>query len=145
MTTLGIVLKGDDKALTGKPLMKRTMQIWINAVDWLCVTIFVVTRLNCLVTSGTFARIDDCWFVTIIPRARFDQGRVAALFTFASVNCLQIIATITITCGDKFRVSASISVARSNCLSRIVITIFSIASFHQRRIAAISIARVNSL
>merc|ERR1711963_668702 len=35
MTTLGIVLKGDDKNLTGKPLMKRTMQIWINAADTL--------------------------------------------------------------------------------------------------------------
>jgi elongation factor 2 len=35
MTTLGIVLKGDDKQLTGKPLMKRTMQIWINAADTL--------------------------------------------------------------------------------------------------------------
>merc|ERR1712232_2211 len=35
MTTLGIVLKGDDRSLTGKPLMKRTMQIWINAADTL--------------------------------------------------------------------------------------------------------------
>merc|ERR1711959_47681 len=35
MTTLGIQLKGDDKNLTGKPLMKRTMQIWINAADTL--------------------------------------------------------------------------------------------------------------
>merc|ERR550514_1751605 len=35
MTTLGVVLKGDDKALTGKPLMKRTMQVWINAADTL--------------------------------------------------------------------------------------------------------------
>merc|ERR1712137_1485544 len=35
MGTLGIVLKGDDKSLTGKPLMKRTMQIWINAADTL--------------------------------------------------------------------------------------------------------------
>jgi len=35
MTTLGIVLKGDDRALLGKPLMKRTMQIWINAADTL--------------------------------------------------------------------------------------------------------------
>ena len=26
--TLGIVLKGDDKQLTGKPVMKRAMQIW---------------------------------------------------------------------------------------------------------------------
>merc|ERR1712070_127241 len=35
MTSLGIVLKGDDRALVGKPLMKRTMQIWINAADTL--------------------------------------------------------------------------------------------------------------
>jgi len=35
MGTLGIVLKGDEKHLTGKPLMKRAMQIWINAADTL--------------------------------------------------------------------------------------------------------------
>merc|ERR1712060_770586 len=35
MTTLGIVLKGDEKNLVGKPLMKRTMQVWINAADTL--------------------------------------------------------------------------------------------------------------
>ena len=35
MGTLGIVLKGDDKSLTGKPLMKSTMQIWFNASDTL--------------------------------------------------------------------------------------------------------------
>merc|ERR1719298_327257 len=39
METLGVVLKGDDKALTGKPLMKRTMQIWINAAETLLQTI----------------------------------------------------------------------------------------------------------
>merc|ERR1712054_46687 len=35
MTSLGITLKGDEKFLTGKPLMKRCMQIWINAADTL--------------------------------------------------------------------------------------------------------------
>jgi elongation factor 2 len=35
MSTLGITLKGDEKNLTGKPLMKRAMQIWINAADTL--------------------------------------------------------------------------------------------------------------
>merc|ERR1712232_1450337 len=35
MGTLGIVIKGDEKQLLGKPLMKRTMQIWINAADTL--------------------------------------------------------------------------------------------------------------
>merc|ERR1719398_77008 len=35
MESLGITLKGDEKSLTGKPLMKRCMQIWINAADTL--------------------------------------------------------------------------------------------------------------
>merc|ERR1712038_1700065 len=43
MTTLGIHLKGDDKNLVGKPLMKRTMQIWINAADTLLS--MIVTKL----------------------------------------------------------------------------------------------------
>merc|ERR1712160_113966 len=43
MGTLGIVLKGDEKALTGKPLMKRTMQIWINAADTLLS--MIITKL----------------------------------------------------------------------------------------------------
>merc|ERR1711933_212679 len=43
MTTLGIVLKGDEKNLIGKPLMKRTMQVWINAADTLLS--MIVTKL----------------------------------------------------------------------------------------------------
>merc|ERR1719428_2297853 len=43
MSTLGIVLKGDEKSLEGKPLMKRTMQIWINAADTLLA--MIVTKL----------------------------------------------------------------------------------------------------
>jgi elongation factor 2 len=43
METLGIQLKGDDKQLTGKPLMKRTMQLWINAADTLLA--MLVTKL----------------------------------------------------------------------------------------------------
>merc|ERR1719195_308064 len=43
MDTLGIALKGDDKQLTGKPLMKRTMQVWINAADTLLS--MIVTKL----------------------------------------------------------------------------------------------------
>merc|ERR1719375_83111 len=39
MTTLGVTLKGDEKQLTGKPLMKRCMQIWINAAETLLQTI----------------------------------------------------------------------------------------------------------
>merc|ERR1712115_329567 len=43
MGTLGITLKGDDKHLTGKPLMKRAMQIWINAADTLLS--MIITKL----------------------------------------------------------------------------------------------------
>merc|ERR1719424_725838 len=43
MTTLGIVLKGDERQLVSKPLMKRTMQIWINAADTLLS--MIVTKL----------------------------------------------------------------------------------------------------
>merc|ERR1711988_1198195 len=43
MGTLGIVLKGDDRQLNGKPLMKRTFQIWINAADTLLS--MIVTKL----------------------------------------------------------------------------------------------------
>jgi len=35
LTTLGIELKGDDKSLTSKTLLKRVMQIWLNAGDTL--------------------------------------------------------------------------------------------------------------
>merc|ERR1711988_1534766 len=43
MGTLGVVLKGDDRQLNGKPLMKRTFQIWINAADTLLS--MIVTKL----------------------------------------------------------------------------------------------------
>merc|ERR1719367_1469015 len=43
MGTLGIALKGDEKQLTGKPLMKRAMQVWINAADTLLA--MIVTKL----------------------------------------------------------------------------------------------------
>jgi len=33
MKAVGVTLKGDDKELTGKPLLKRTMQLWLPASD----------------------------------------------------------------------------------------------------------------
>jgi len=33
LTTLGVVLKGEDKELVGKPLLKRVMQMWLPAGD----------------------------------------------------------------------------------------------------------------
>ena len=56
MDTLGIVLlKGDEKTLRGRPLMKHFMQVWINAADIfliMIVTKFPPSRaLKCLVTG----------------------------------------------------------------------------------------------
>ena len=36
MGTLGIVPKGDYMHCKGRPLMKRTLQIWISAADTSC-------------------------------------------------------------------------------------------------------------
>merc|ERR1712188_23034 len=58
MTTLGIVLKGDDKSLTGKPLMKRTMQIWINAADTLLS--MIVSKLPSPVTAQKY-RVENLY------------------------------------------------------------------------------------
>jgi elongation factor 2 len=58
MTTLGIVLKGDEKQLTGKPLMKRTMQVWINAADTLLS--MIVTKLPSPRTAQKY-RVDNLY------------------------------------------------------------------------------------
>merc|ERR1711881_628663 len=58
MGTLGIVLKGDDKQLTGKPLMKRTMQIWINAADTLLA--MIVSKLPSPVTAQKY-RVENLY------------------------------------------------------------------------------------
>merc|ERR1712216_298784 len=58
MTTLGITLKGDDKQLTGKPLMKRTMQIWINAADTLLA--MIVSKLPSPVVAQKY-RVENLY------------------------------------------------------------------------------------
>merc|ERR1719335_969512 len=58
MTTLGIQLKGDEKNLTGKPLMKRAMQIWINAAETLLS--MIVMRLPSPVTAQKY-RVENLY------------------------------------------------------------------------------------
>merc|ERR1712224_56309 len=58
MTTLGIVLKGGERALQGKPLMKRAMQIWINAADTLLS--MIVLRLPSPVTAQKY-RVENLY------------------------------------------------------------------------------------
>merc|ERR1740115_49218 len=58
MGTLGIVLKGDDKQLVSKPLMRRTMQIWINAADTLLS--MIVTKLPSPVVAQKY-RVENLY------------------------------------------------------------------------------------
>merc|ERR1719198_1844688 len=58
MTSLGITLKGDDRALVGKPLMKRTMQIWINAADTLLA--MIVSKLPSPVVAQKY-RVENLY------------------------------------------------------------------------------------
>merc|ERR1711988_678826 len=58
MGTLGVVLKGDEKNLIGKPLMKRTMQIWINAADTLLN--MIVSKLPSPVTAQKY-RVENLY------------------------------------------------------------------------------------
>merc|ERR1719476_1311583 len=70
MGTLGIVLKGDDKSLQGKPLMKRTMQIWINAAD---------TLLSMIVTKLPSPRVAQKYRVENLYEGPMDDEGAAAI------------------------------------------------------------------
>jgi elongation factor 2 len=70
MGTLGIVLKGDEKALTGKPLMKRAMQIWINAAD---------TLLSMIVTKLPSPRVAQKYRVENLYQGPMDDAAASAI------------------------------------------------------------------
>jgi elongation factor 2 len=70
MTTLGITLKGDDRQLVGKPLMKRTMQIWINAAD---------TLLSMIVTKLPSPRVAQKYRVENLYEGPMDDAAANAI------------------------------------------------------------------
>merc|ERR1711865_721898 len=70
MTTLGIVLKGDDRQLVSKPLMKRTMQIWINAAD---------TLLSMIVTKLPSPRVAQKYRVENLYEGPMDDAAANAI------------------------------------------------------------------
>merc|ERR1712134_166765 len=70
MTTLGITLKGDDKNLTGKPLMKRTRQLWLNAAD---------TLLQMLVTKLPSPRVAQKYRVENLYEGPMDDEAANAI------------------------------------------------------------------
>merc|ERR1719418_334934 len=94
MTTLGITLKGDDKALQGKPLMKRTMQIWINAAD---------TLLSMIVTKLPSPRVAQKYRVENLYEGPMDDEAAKAIRTCNKEGALMMYVSKMVPTNDKGR------------------------------------------
>merc|ERR1712137_31547 len=94
MTTLGIVLKGDEKQLLGKPLMKRTMQIWINAAD---------TLLSMIVTRLPSPRMGQKYRVENLYEGPMDDTAANAIRTCEASGPLMVYVSKMIPTSDKGR------------------------------------------
>merc|ERR1719352_551666 len=97
MTTLGIVIKGDDKNLTGKPLMKRTMQLWINAAD---------TLLQMLVTKLPSPRVAQKYRVENLYEGPMDDTAAKAIMACDPKGPLMMYVSKMVPTSDKGRFHA---------------------------------------
>merc|ERR1712013_470246 len=94
MTTLGIVLKGDEKALTGKPLMKRAMQLWINAAD---------TLLSMIVTKLPSPRVAQKYRVENLYEGPMDDTAANAIRECKADGPLMVYVSKMVPTSDKGR------------------------------------------
>merc|ERR1711972_148314 len=94
MGTLGIVLKGDDKNLQGKPLMKRTMQIWINAAD---------TLLSMIVTKLPSPRVAQKYRVENLYEGPMDDEAAKAIRSCDKEGALMMYVSKMVPTSDKGR------------------------------------------
>merc|ERR1712087_649717 len=94
MTTLGIVLKGDENSLTGKPLMKRTMQIWINAAD---------TLLSMIVTRFPSPRTAQKYRVENLYDGPMDDEAAKAIRSCDKEGALMMYVSKMVPTSDKGR------------------------------------------
>merc|ERR1712051_130004 len=94
MGTLGIVLKGDDKALQGKPLMKRTMQIWINAAG---------TLLSMIVTKLPSPRVAQKYRVENLYEGPMDDEAAKAIKSCDKDGPLMMYVSKMVPTSDKGR------------------------------------------
>merc|ERR1740127_316121 len=97
MGTLGIVLKGDEKNLTGKPLMKRTMQIWINAAD---------TLLSMIVTKLPSPRQAQKYRVENLYEGPMDDAAATAIKSCDPAGGLMMYVSKMVPTSDKGRFHA---------------------------------------
>merc|ERR1712050_573860 len=94
MGTLGITLKGDDKSLQGKPLMKRTMQIWINAAD---------TLLSMIVTKLPSPRVAQKYRVENLYEGPMDDEAAKAIRSCDKEGALMMYVSKMVPTSDKGR------------------------------------------
>merc|ERR1711870_218001 len=94
MGTLGIVLKGDDKGLTGKPLMKRTMQVWINAAD---------TLLSMIITKLPSPRVAQKYRVENLYEGPMDDEAAKAIRSCDKEGALMMYVSKMVPTSDKGR------------------------------------------
>merc|ERR1711957_1117423 len=94
MVTLGIVLKGDEKSLTGKPLMKRTMQIWINAAD---------TLLSMIITKLPSPRVAQKYRVENLYEGPMDDEAAKAIRACEKEGPLMMYISKMVPTSDKGR------------------------------------------
>jgi len=106
MVTLGIVLKGDDKALTGKPLMKRTMQIWINAAD---------TLLSMIITKLPSPRVAQKYRVENLYEGPMDDEAAKAIRACEKEGPLMMYISKMVPTSDKGRFYAFGRVFSGTC------------------------------
>merc|ERR1711957_763145 len=94
MVTLGIPLKGDEKALVGKPLMKRAMQIWINAAD---------TLLSMIVTKLPSPRVAQKYRVENLYEGPMDDQAANAIRACDPASGLMMYVSKMVPTADKGR------------------------------------------
>merc|ERR1719389_1395213 len=97
MTTLGIQLKGDDRQLVGKPLMKRTMQIWINAAE---------TLLSMIVSKLPSPRVAQKYRVENLYEGPMDDAAAAAIKACDPAGGLMMYVSKMVPTSDKGRFHA---------------------------------------
>merc|ERR1711937_350661 len=94
MTTLQITLKGDDKNLTGKALMKRAMQLWINAAD---------TLLQMLVSKLPSPRVAQKYRVENLYEGPMDDAAANAIRECKADGPLMVYVSKMVPTSDKGR------------------------------------------